>query len=80
MRARRGGERIRLPGRAHSHALKHVLQERAVPPWVRERLPLLLDADGALLAAGDIAVAESLARWLHDAGLRLAWRQAGAPD
>lgn len=80
VRARRGGERIRLPGRAHSHALKHVLQERAVPPWVRERLPLLLDADGALLAAGDIAVAESLARWLHDAGLRLAWRQAGAPD
>lgn len=80
VRARRGGERIRLPGRAHSHALKHVLQDRAVPPWVRERLPLLLDPDGALLAAGDVAIAASFARWLHEAGLRLAWGHAGAPD
>src|SRR3546814_2495592 len=39
--ARHGGERIRLPGRDHSHALKHVLQDLGVPPWQRERLPLL---------------------------------------
>src|SRR3546814_6327514 len=33
--ARHGGERIRLPGRDHSHALKHVLQDLGVPPWQR---------------------------------------------
>src|SRR5690606_14734804 len=39
--ARQGGERIRLPGRDHSHALKHVLQDLGIAPWLRERLPLL---------------------------------------
>jgi len=33
VRARRGGERIRLPGREHHHSLRHVLQQQAVPPW-----------------------------------------------
>src|SRR5690606_20425831 len=72
--ARRGGERIVLPGRNHSHALKHVLQERGVPPWVRERLPLLSAADGALLAAGDVVFSAALERQLRRAGLRLLWR------
>ena len=54
--ARQGGERITLPGRAHSHALKHVLQDLGVPPWLRERLPLLSTREGELLAAGDVVV------------------------
>ena len=33
--------------------VQHVLQQRDVPPWQRERLPLLSDPDGTLLAAGD---------------------------
>ncbi len=72
--ARRGGERIVLPGRAHSHLLKHVLQARGVPPWRRAQLPLLSGADGRLLAAGDIAWADGLARWLHARGWHLAWQ------
>src|SRR3546814_19153954 len=48
--ARHGGERIRLPGRDHSHALKHVLQDLGVPPWQREHLPLLSDASGEVHA------------------------------
>ncbi|MGN6512292.1 MAG: tRNA lysidine(34) synthetase TilS [Lysobacteraceae bacterium] len=71
--ARRGGERIRLPGRTHSHALKHVLQEQGVPPWTRERLPLLRDTAGRLLAAGDVACDAEFAGWLQVRGLRLAW-------
>ncbi|TFH88363.1 tRNA lysidine(34) synthetase TilS [Billgrantia azerbaijanica] len=34
---RRGGERLRLPGRG-TRDLKRLLQEREVPPWERERL------------------------------------------
>lgn len=71
--ARQGGERIVLPGRSHSHALKHVLQDSGMPPWQRARLPLLSDADGRLLAAGDAIVSASLAAWLAAHGARLDW-------
>lgn len=74
--ARRGGERIVLPQRGHSHALKHVLQDLAVPPWLRERLPLLSAADGRLLAAADRAYAAPFAAWLHAHGAVLRWTAA----
>lgn len=71
VRARNGGERIVLPGRTHSHALKHVLQERGLPPWERARLPLLFAADGTLLAAGTDILAAPFADWLDRHGARL---------
>lgn len=78
--ARVGGERIRLPGRAHSHALKHVLQDLGVPPWLRERLPLLSDSSGELLAAGDVVVSHRFDAWLREHGVRLHWSPAGGVD
>jgi tRNA(Ile)-lysidine synthase len=73
--ARQGGERISLPGRVHSHALKHVLQDLGVPPWLRERLPLLSSPQGELLAAGDMAYSGRFDAWLraNDARLRWSW-------
>jgi tRNA(Ile)-lysidine synthase len=71
VRARIGGERIVLPRRTHSHALKHVLQERGLPPWERARLPLLFAADGVLLAAGTDILAAPFADWLSRHGARL---------
>lgn len=71
--ARRGGERLRLPGRMHSHTLKHLLQDAAIPPWQRDRLPLLSAPDGTLLAAGDTLLAAPLAQWLAARDARLAW-------
>jgi len=71
VRARSGGERIVLPGRRHSHSLKHVLQERGLPPWQRARLPLLFAADGTLLAAGTDILAAPFAEWLSERGARL---------
>jgi len=69
--ARRGGERILLAGRAHSHSLKHLLQHLNVPPWQRARLPLLSDADGHLLAVANLVYAAEFEAWLrsNDAGL-----------
>ena len=72
--ARRGGERLRLRGRVHSHALKHLLQDAGLPPWRRARLPLLSDAGGRLLAAGDRLVSAELQDWLQARGARLRWR------
>jgi len=71
--ARQGGERITLPGRGHSHALKHVLQDLGVPPWERECLPLLSNAQGELLAAGDLVYSADFDAWLLRNGLRIRW-------
>jgi tRNA(Ile)-lysidine synthase len=41
VRLRRGGERIRPTGEAHTRELRDLFQRDAVPPWRRQRLPLL---------------------------------------
>ena len=41
VRYRQGGERCRLPGRAHHHELKKLFQHWGVPPWQRDRIPLI---------------------------------------
>ena len=79
VRLRQGGERILLPGRLHSQALKQLLQERAVPPWQRARLPLLFDAE-SLLAAGDRIVAAPLHAWLQARHARLVLDSAATPS
>jgi len=71
--ARRGGERIVLPGRRHSHTLKHVLQQRAIPPWVRARLPLISTPEGELMAAGDQVYSSAFTHWLDAHQARLIW-------
>ncbi|MXV34320.1 tRNA lysidine(34) synthetase TilS [Xanthomonas sp. LMG 8989] len=70
VRARRGGERLRLPGRAQSQSLKPLLQTQALPPWERQRLPLLFDAT-QLLAAGPDLLAAPLHAWLQARAARL---------
>lgn len=49
IRYRRGGETIRPGGRDQHHELKKLLQESAVPPWLRDRIPLLF-IDGRFAA------------------------------
>jgi len=58
VRWRRGGERCRLPGREGRASLKKLLQERGVPPWWRQRVPLLWLGE-ELLAVGDLWLCES---------------------
>lgn len=74
--AREGGERIALPGRTHSHALKHVLQDLGVPPWLRMRMPLLSSPDGTLLAAGDLVFSAGFDAWLKRHSRSLHWSPA----
>jgi tRNA(Ile)-lysidine synthase len=73
VRLRDGGERLVLPGRAHSHSLKHALQDADIPPWERERMPLIVDADDTVLAAGDRLVSAPFDAWLRAHGARLQW-------
>ncbi len=41
IRFRRGGERCHIPGRQGHHSLKKIFQEKGIPPWERDRIPLL---------------------------------------
>lgn len=41
LRARTGGERLQLDARRPRRTLKNLFQEAGIPPWRRERLPLL---------------------------------------
>ena len=74
VRPRAGGERLAQPGVRRE--LRTLLQDLGVPPWIRDRLPLLFDADGELLAAADLALAPAFAAELRVAGTRLRWQPA----
>jgi len=52
VRFRRGGEKIRLPGREGHHSLKNLFQEAGIPPWERDATPLIYLND-KLAAVGD---------------------------
>ena len=73
--ARHGGERIRLAGREHSHSLRNCLQEAAIPPWHRLRLPLLETGEGEVLAAGDVIASGRFLEFCRKQGVRLSWHR-----
>jgi tRNA(Ile)-lysidine synthase len=56
VKSRAGGELIRLGEPAYHKAVKKLLQESAVPPWLRDCIPLLY-IDGRLAAVWNLAVA-----------------------
>jgi tRNA(Ile)-lysidine synthetase-like protein len=52
IRFRQGGERCHPSGRVGSHPLKKILQELRVPPWLRDRIPLICVGDQIAAVAG----------------------------
>lgn len=74
VRYRQGGERCRLPGRHGQHTLKKLLQESAVPPWWRDRLPLLY-LDDQLAAVADVWVCAPFAATADQPAVRLSWQK-----
>jgi tRNA(Ile)-lysidine synthase len=78
VRNRRGGERCRPLGRAHSQTLKKLLQEYAVPPWLRDRLPLVYCGD-ELAAVGDLWVCDGFQAEGDALGWRIEWHILASP-
>ncbi|MFH1604122.1 MAG: tRNA lysidine(34) synthetase TilS, partial [Pseudomonadota bacterium] len=56
VRLRQGGEKLRLQPGGSTRSLKNLLQEARMPPWERERLPLIYCAD-TLVAVPGLGVA-----------------------
>jgi len=65
---RQGGERLRLHAGGPHRSLKNLLQEHAVPPWQRDRLPLLW-CDGRLAWAAGIGLDADLCAAPGEAGV-----------
>lgn len=74
IRARAGGEWLRLPGHAHRRQLKKLLQEANVLPWWRDRLPLLFAGD-ALVAVADLWISAEFAASEAEEGVRIVWEE-----
>lgn len=52
VRFRKGGETCQLPQRACHHELKKLFQQWGVPPWERDRVPLLYLGDTLIAVVG----------------------------
>lgn len=72
---RAGGERCRPSGRHERHELKKLLQEQGVPPWERERLPLLF-VDGELAQVGNLWCCEPFAAKPGETAIVVDWHPA----
>jgi tRNA(Ile)-lysidine synthase len=72
VRLRAGGERFQPDGQRPRRMLKTLLQESGVPPWERERLPLLY-CGGKLVAVPGIGVAAGAAAAPGEPAWTVSW-------
>ena len=72
LRERRGGERMKLFSDGPSRTLKNLLQESSMPPWERQRLPLLYVSE-RLAWAASVGVHADFRAAPDAAGVILLW-------
>lgn len=72
VRFRQGGERCRPAGRKETHTLKQLMQEWQIPPWQRDRIPLLFCND-ELVAVVGYCVCEKYAAKSGEEGIVVKW-------
>ncbi len=72
VRARRGSESLRLNINGRQRTVRNLLQEAALPPWVRERLPFLY-IDGVLAAVPGLGVDVKFQPGGNTSGLLPVW-------
>lgn len=79
LRLRQGGETLRPHPQAATRTLKNLLQEQQVPPWRRERLPLLYCGEKLVCVAG-VAIAAEYQAMADEAGIPVVLRPEGASE
>ncbi len=70
LRLRQGGETMRLGQNASNRTLKNLMQEQRIPPWQRDRMPLLFCAD-ELVSVPGIGVVASYRADTDEAAVQL---------
>ena len=71
---RTGGERFKPDLAKPTRTLKHLLQEAGMPPWQRERLPLVY-CDDVLAVVPGIGVECTMQARADETGLMILWQQ-----
>jgi tRNA(Ile)-lysidine synthase len=71
---RQGGEKLRLQPGGSTRSLKNLLQEARVPPWERERLPLIYCGD-KLVAVPGLGVASGWQAGAGNTGWTITWQR-----
>ncbi len=70
LRVRQGGEALRPHSNAATRTLKNLLQEHHIPPWQRDRLPLLYCGDDLVCVLG-VAIAADYQATADEAGISM---------
>ena len=74
VRSRQGGEKLRLRPGGSTRSLKNLLQEARLPPWERERLPLIYCAN-TLVAVPGLGVASGWQAGAGNVGWTITWQR-----
>jgi len=75
VRFRQGGERMHPSKRSRGTSLKHLFQEWQVPPWQRDRWPLIF-LNEQLVAVVNIDVARNVAAEKNEKGFQIVWQSS----
>ncbi len=67
IRFRQGGEEFKPAGQQHTKTLKKYLQEQAVPPWLRNQIPLIY-CDDQLVAVSDLCFVDQFVAGENEEG------------
>jgi tRNA(Ile)-lysidine synthase len=73
VRARKGGDRIRMVPNGPSYKIKELFRAAVIPPWLRSGIPVL-EWDGEPVALGDWVIGHRLEGWLFENDLKYQWR------
>jgi tRNA(Ile)-lysidine synthase len=74
IRYRHGGERCRPAPTGHEQALKKLLQGWGVPPWLRERVPLVFVGE-ELAAVADLCICAPFHSAPGELGVAIRWQR-----
>ncbi len=77
VRLRQGGERLRPDARRPSRSVKNLLQEAGLPPWARERLPLVY-CGGQLVCVPGIGIETAFQADGRTIGIEPVWEPASS--
>jgi tRNA(Ile)-lysidine synthase len=69
---RNGGEHIKPAGTAHTRELRLLLQEAGIPPWQRDRIPLI-SMNSELIAVGDLFLSAAAVELCARIEARIMW-------
>jgi tRNA(Ile)-lysidine synthase len=77
VRYRRGGERLKPADTTHTRELRLLLQEAGIPPWQRDRIPLI-HQNSQMIAVGDLILSEAGRELCNRLDARIVWSPGSA--